>query len=710
MKTTHIRFLLLALAGATLCWFMPGADAASRPEKPNVIVFLMDDLGWNDLGFTGSKFYESPNIDRLSQRGMVFTQAYAAPICSPSRASLLTGLDPARTGFFSPRGGDPLEVLKAHVQPRIYTQEELKTNWRELPGGMKYAPPNQKALQVVSVSRLLTDYPTMAKTFAANGYRTGHFGKWHLGPEPYSPLQQGFDVDVPHVNRPGPLPPGHFGPWPEWEGEQGPENKGRPIDDCLAANAIKFIQENKGRPFFLNFWTFGVHGPHQAQKEMIEYFKAKADPNAGQNNPVYAGMIKNTDAAIGRVWKAVEEAGLAQKTVVVFYSDNGGVNIGTPRITDNSPLRGGKGDIYEGGVRVPGFVIWPGVTQPGTKCDLPIHLKDVFPTVAEICGIKEMPKVDGRSFVPALTGKRMEARPVFTHLPYGLPATAVMLDGWKLIRYYYDGPGQQHRFELYHLASDPGERLDCSRVNPEMVAKLDKLIEAYGKEMGAVLPQPNPDYRGALKGEFEGMAYELLEPTYKRGKAFPLIVCLSGSDKIVEGNPAYADLQKTSVQFKHPAYLLALAHPKAGNDEKSRAESQQQLFALIQKVVQENPIQPRWVYLTGEGKGAVDAWEMAARNPNFFAAALPVGGAGSPSQAVALKELPVWAFHGAHDPVMPVADSRTMNEALKAAGTTVALYTEYTENEQVQLNGVWGNLEVIDWLFNQTRPIEKGKK
>ena len=364
-------------------------------------------------------------------------------------------------------------------------------------------------------------------------------------------------------------------------------------------------------------------------------------------------------------------------------------------------------------MRVPGFVIWPGVTQPGTKSDLPIHAVDIFPTLAEICGIKDMPKVDGRSFVPALTGKKMEARPVFTHLPYGLPATAVMLDGWKLIRYYYDGPDQTHRYELYHLPEDPGETLNFSRSKPEVVAKLDKLIDEYAREMGAVLPKPNPEYHGALKSDFEGLPYELLEPTYKRGKTFSLIICLSGTDKVVDGNPAYADFQKKTAQlFKQPAYLLALpcldsGHGDDGKSGAANTESLQEkkLVGLIQKVLKEHPIHPRLVYLAGAGRGAVGVWNLASRHPELFAAALPVGGRCEPAQAAALKDLPVWAFAGAQDPA--VATTRSLFAALKATGSTVAKYTEYAQNEQVLLDNVWDNPEVQEWLFAQSRPLDK---
>jgi len=714
MKNRFVIWLALAV----VVFGLQGVNGAGEPTKPNVIFFLMDDLGWNDLGYTGGKFYESPNIDRLSQRGVIFTRAYAAPICSPSRASILTGLDPAHTGVTLPTGGDKLEVLKAHVQPRIYTEEEKRTNWKNLPGGMQ-APPNQRAMSVVSASRLSTGYTSIAKVFKANGYRTAHFGKWHVGPAPYSPLEHGFDVDVPHLNTPGPPPPGHFGPWPDWEEERGPEAKGRQVDDVLADHAVRFIQQNKDRPFYMNFWTYGVHIPFQAQKELIDYFKTKADPKCGQRNPLYAAMVKHTDDAIGRVWQAVEEAGLADKTVVVFYSDNGAVNWGmsgfckqngipegTP-VSDNSPLRGGKGDIYEGGVRVPGFVIWPGVTKPGIKCDLPVNTRDLFPTLAEICGLKGLPKFDGRSIAPALAGKPMEAQPIFTHYPhYGggwskgnSPATTVMVDDWKLIRFYFDGPGQTQRYELYNLKEDPGETLDYHRSRPELVAKLDQLIDGFVKETGAVLPQPNPAYHGANKGDFKGLPYEVLEPAIKRGERFPLIVCL-GSD---DGNPAYEELRKMAIQNRYSMLLLAVTCPAARSGD--ALPDYDKVAALIEKVFQDYPVQSRQVYLTGQGKGGACVWNLAMSHPELFAAVLPVGGRGEPARVVALKDLPVWAFGGAHDPA--VATTRSLIESLKATGSTVAKYTEHAQNEQVQMDNVWGNLDVLDWLFAQSRPLGK---
>jgi arylsulfatase A-like enzyme len=496
--TVRPIIMLLVAALVTLC----PITAYSASDKLNVLMILMDDLGWRDLHCTGSTFYETPNIDKLAAGGVMFTRSYAAaPICSPTRASIVTGLYPGRIGLTLPSGTDPIEVLEARVQKRAYSPAEAKSK-QTVEQPVRGGPALQKAVQVVSATRLPIKHPSIARLFKANGYRTAHFGKWHLGPEPFSALDHGFDVDVPHINSAGPPQPGHFGPWPDWPGESGAENKGRHVDECLAEHAAHFIHENKDRPFYLNFWSYGVHIPFQAKPELIQHFEQTADPNAGQRNPKYAAMIKHTDDAIGRVWKAVEEAGLAEKTVVVFLSDNGGVNWGSPiPITDTQPLRGGKGDVYEGGVRVPGFVVWPGTGKAGTKSDTIFTSMDVLPTLAEICSLRDVPAVDGRSIAPAVAGKPLPSRPFFMHYAHygnwnkgGHPATSVVADGWKLIRFYFDGAQQQHRYELYHLDEDVGESVNLAELQPERVQELDRLIDGFLADTKAVQPKRNPDY------------------------------------------------------------------------------------------------------------------------------------------------------------------------------------------------------------------------
>ncbi len=694
----------------------------------------MDDLGWRDLHCTGSTFHETPNIDRLASRGVLFTRSYAAaPICSPTRASIITGLYPNRIGLTLPWGHHKIEVLDAHVQAKAYSVEEAKQITTQLVRG---GPPNQKALQVVTATRLSTKHPSIARLFRANGYRTAHFGKWHLGPEPYSALDHGFDLDVPHLNGAGPPRPGHFGAWPDWAGENGPENKGRQVDDRLAEHAIAFIRANRQRPFYMNFWTYGVHVPSQARRELIDYFAAKADPKSDQRNPLYAAMIKHTDDAIGRVWAAVEEVGLVENTVVVFLSDNGGVTVGGGRlpnpdeklVTSNLPLRGEKGDVYEGGVRVPGFVIWPGVGRPGARRDVPFSSIDVLPTVAEICGLKNVPKGDGRSVAPAVAGRPQPERPVFMHYPHygnwntgGSPAATVVAEGWKLIRFFHDGPAQKHRYELYHLAFDPGESVDLSRREPQRVEAMDRLLDGFLRETDAVLPQPNPAYRPPTRQIFGGMAWQLFRPEDPKKTSFPLVVCLGsgpppGATAGGDENRAFEDLQRTIIQFPHPSYLLAVQPPDgrpwvrwtAGQTEydlTSMAESAalQSVTSLIGKQLKEHPIDPRRVYVTGEGFGAVGVWDLALRHPELFAAAVPLGGAGSPAAATPARDLPIWVFHCDGDKLVPVAGSRRMVAALRTAGATSVHYTEYAHGEEARWDQIWQQRELTDWLFRQSR-------
>lgn len=729
---------LFASLRATLPALLFACVGAAPVDKPNVIVFLMDDLGWRDLHCTGSTFHETPNIDRLASRGVLFTRSYAAaPICSPTRASIITGLYPNRIGLTLPWGHHKIEVLDAHVQARAYSVEEAKQITTQLVRG---GPPNQKALQVVTATRLSTKHPSIARLFKANGYRTAHFGKWHLGPEPYSALDHGFDLDVPHLNSAGPPRPGHFGAWPDWAGENGPENKGRQVDDRLAEHAIAFIRENRQRPFYMNFWTYGVHVPSQARRELIDYFAAKADPKSDQRNPLYAAMIKHTDDAIGRVWAAVEEAGLVENTVVVFLSDNGGVTVGGGRlpnpddklVTSNLPLRGEKGDVYEGGVRVPGFVIWPGVGRPGAKSDVPFRTIDVLPTVAEICGLKGVPKVDGRSVAPAVAGQPLPERPVFMHYPHygnwntgGSPAATVVSEGWKLIRFFYDGPAQKHRYELYHLAVDPGELVDLNRREPKRVEAMDRLLDGFLRETDAVLPQPNPAYRPPSSSVFENIVYQLFKPEDPKKTLFPLVVCLAGKEPATSGksadeNRAFEDLQRTVVQFRHPSYLLSVQLPRGGPQVKWKAgqaelplaaaaasDTAKVVLALLEKLLKEHPIDPKRLYITGEGLGALGAWHMAVQHPDRFAAAVLLGGAGLPSEAKRAGNMPVWAFHWEGDELVPVSGSRQLIAALRSAGATAVNYTEYKRDEEGMLDQVWQNRALTDWLFGQSREITR---
>jgi arylsulfatase A-like enzyme len=296
-----------ALGASMLCLALASACAADVPKSPpNIVFILADDLGFSDLSCYGSTFHRTPNLDALAKRGMLFRQAYTAnPLCSPTRASILTGLYPARLGITAPVCHQPEVRLK--------------------PGLSAQARPSQKSLVAESVTRLDTSYVTLAETLRAKGYATGHFGKWHLGREPYSALEHGFDVDVPHWFGPGPAG-SYVAPWrfPSELRFQG--TPGEHIEDRMATEAAKFIRDNRDRPFFLNYWCFSVHGPWDAKEALVRHYHRAADPAKAQRNVVYAAMIHSLDDAVGTLVKALDENGLTEKTLIVFFSDNGGVN------------------------------------------------------------------------------------------------------------------------------------------------------------------------------------------------------------------------------------------------------------------------------------------------------------------------------------------------------------------------------------------------
>ena len=464
-------------------------------DKPNIVFFLADDLGWRDTSLYGSTFYETPNIDALAKRGMMFTNAYAAnPLCSPTRSSILTGLHPARIGITAPHCHLTNVVLDKSLQ--------------------KKASPRSKWLTANSLTRFKPDYYTLAEALKDAGYATGHFGKWHLGPEPYDPLHHGFDIDIPHWHGPG--PPRHYlAPWhttPKMTINQG--EKGDHIEDIVAAKAIDFIKANKGRPFFVNYWAFSVHAPHEAKPQLEKKYKAKAKPQNPQRQPVNAGMIETLDANVGRVVKTIDELGLADNTIIVFFSDNGGIHWPSKQcypdvpVTSNSPLRGGKATIYEGGTREPCIIIWPGVVKPASNSAQVISSIDFYPTILEMIGAEPRPgqHFDGISIVPALKGGTLRRDAIFCHFPHGpanregfQPSTYVRKGDWKLIRFYADGPKQENRYELYNLADDIGEKSNLAEKQPQNVEELDALIDRFLEETKAVVPKANPAYNPKAK-------------------------------------------------------------------------------------------------------------------------------------------------------------------------------------------------------------------
>jgi arylsulfatase A-like enzyme len=460
-------------------------------ELPNVVFLMADDLGWMDTAHYGSDFYETPNVDRLASEGMAFRTAYAAnPLCSPTRASLLTGQYPARLGITAP---------VCHAD-----EERLES---ALPST---APADEPLLTPESATRLPHDQTTLSEVLSEAGYTTGHFGKWHLGWEPYDALHHGFDVDIPNTSVPGPGPRGYYGPWHFWPDE---DRIGQNIDDAMADVATEFIAEHAADddPFFCTFWNFNVHTPIEGDLDIVEKYIGKTDPGSPQRHPIYAAMVEKMDQTVGAILEELDEHGIREDTIVVFFSDNGGVDWapappgsgGEIPVTSNAPLRGGKASIYEGGTRVPLVVSWPGEIEPGSETDALVSSVDFFPTLLELLGMDSRPEqhVDGQSFAPVLDGEHGGRDAVFCHFPNDIakrpqegPSASLRRDDWKLIRFFHDGPEFDHRYELYDLSTDIGEQTNLADMYPDRVDRLDARLEEYLAETNAVRPEPNPAY------------------------------------------------------------------------------------------------------------------------------------------------------------------------------------------------------------------------
>jgi len=462
------------------------AQSPAPASKPNIVFILADDLGWADLGCYGSTFHETPNLDKLCREGMRFTDSYAAcSVCSPTRASIITGKYPARLKLtdWLPGGGDkPGRKLKQ-------------------PDFQRFLPPEEF---------------TVAKALKEAGYRTAFIGKWHLGESPDCwPEHQGFDLNIAGCGHGH--PPSYFSPYGFPNLTDGP--KGEYLNDRLTDEALKFIESSRDKPFFLYLPHYAVHIPLQAKPEVVEKYRKKfaplAAPDPGivtengwkvrqvQDHPVYAAMVESLDASIGRIMGKLAELGLDKNTIVIFTSDNGGLSTTDAAATSNLPLRGGKGWPYEGGVREPLLVRWPGVTKPGSICTEPMISTDYYATLLEIAGLPfdSGNHPDGKSIVPALKGGPLPARPLFWHYPHysnqgGPPNGAVRSGDFKLIEWYED-----MRTELYNLATDPGEHHDLGPILPEKVTELRNLLHAWRKEVKAQMPSSNPHDLPAEKPE-----------------------------------------------------------------------------------------------------------------------------------------------------------------------------------------------------------------
>jgi arylsulfatase A-like enzyme len=474
--------------------FVAATATAAEPRK-NIVLILADDLGWADTTLYGkTSLYEVANLKRLAARGMTFTDAYAAsPICSPTRASIISGQNPARHGITSPA---------AHL-PEVRFDPIANEN----------GPPHQKCTNVKSATRLDPSLPTLGLLLKDAGFANAHFGKWHLGREPHSPLELGFEVDIPHWHGPGPAG-SYVAPWsyPNFKAKA----PGEHIEDRMAEEAVSWLKNrDRTKPFFLNYWQFSVHAPFGAKPELIDRYREKIGRGEGQQSPTYAAMVHSLDDAVGSLLDALDAEGIADETIIVFYSDNGGnIHCGlnetdaageeyVTAITSNQPLRGGKGGIHDGGIRVPAVVVWPGVTKPGSRSDVRIQSTDLYPTILGMLNV-EQPKnhvIDGVDFAKALRGQDMDRGPMFTFAPghgntpnWLPPSMAVHHGDWKLIRIFHYGEAGKHDYRLYNLREDIGENQDLTAAHPEKVKALDRLIEDYIAEAEVVVPLPNPRF------------------------------------------------------------------------------------------------------------------------------------------------------------------------------------------------------------------------
>jgi arylsulfatase A-like enzyme len=524
------------------------AAEASLPTRPNVVLFLVDDMGWMDSSPYGSQYYETPHMQRLAQQSMRFTDAYAVPLCSPTRASILTGQYSSRHRITSASGHQPPVAPNASPYP-------------------SEAPPGRPLIYAESKNYLNPDLATIGKVLHAAGYRTGHFGKWHLGLMPeHRPDRYGFEWTW-HC-APDPGPPSYFSPYgvvPEGRSREetgtgtsrttempassrdplgasavssrparptgrqkvgnitdGPD--GEYITDRLTDEALKFIDAHRGEPFYLNLWQYGVHGPWGHKESYTAEFAKKTDPRGKQRNPIMASMLKSVDESLGRVLDKLDELGLTDNTLFIFYSDNGGnthSNIpgtaktdraeqtGNPMLldwrkwagaeppTNNAPLREGKGRIYEGGTRVPLMVRWPGRIQPGSISDAVVGPIDLYPTILDATGLANPTghRVDGLSLLPVLEQTGTLARNAyFIWFPHLIPGASVRVGDWKLIRRFETHPDYPDLLELYNLKDDLGETANLADQMPDKVKQLDALIDDFIRDTGALVPKPNPAY------------------------------------------------------------------------------------------------------------------------------------------------------------------------------------------------------------------------
>ncbi len=455
MKT--LRFPLIAG-----CMFALATSAFSQGAKPNMILILADDLGWADLGCYGNKFNETPNIDRLAGQGLRFTQFYAGPVCSPTRTNLQSGQDQARFGI--------TQHIPGHRRPYARLTDP--------------AVPLQLPLEV----------ETFAERLGAVGYETGYFGKWHLGGAGFGPTQQGWKTA--HETQ------GHT--QPAAAGRTAPQRTA----EFLTDRAVEFIGQHRTQPFLLQVSHYAVHIPLSTTPELEKKFSAKSPQPGYPSNPLYAGLLAELDASVGRIVAAVDAAGLAENTLVLFLSDNGGIEHEQSGriVTSNHPLRGEKGTLYEGGVRIPAIARWPGTIPAGRESGTPAITHDIYPTLVEL-GRATLPTTqpqDGVSLAAHLRNpaSTLARNTLYWHLPHyhhSTPASSLRRGDWKLIEFF-----EGNVLELYNLPADPAEKNNLATREPARARELRDALAAWRTRVGARLPTPNPQHDPARATELGG--------------------------------------------------------------------------------------------------------------------------------------------------------------------------------------------------------------
>lgn len=483
IKNYYLPAGLIFLLSFTACQTAENSETTDRP--PNVIFILADDLGYHDLSCMGSKYYETPNIDRIANSGMIFTNGYAGcQVCSPSRATIMSGKTPARHGitdWIGARNGE---------------------EWRKAGRFNKLLPPEY-------VHNLPHEYVTLPEAMKEAGYKTFFAGKWHLGSEGSWPTDHGFDINRGGWDKGSPIG-GYFSPWenPNLENREAGEN----LSMRLAKETAGFLQAHQDTSFFAFLSFYAVHGPIQTTRQKWDKYREKAEQlgiaetgfemghflpiRQVQDNPVYAGLVEAMDDAVGHVLNTLDSLGLAENTIIIFTSDNGGVAAGDAFATSNLPLRAGKGYQFEGGIREPYFINVPWLNSGGKTSDVPVNGTDFYPTILDLADVNLRPNEhsDGVSLVPLLEGEQISARPLYWHYPHygnqgGEPSSIIRDGDWKLIHYYEDG-----REELYNLAEDLEETTDIAADHPDRVKALSEQLFAYLNEVGARYPTEDPQY------------------------------------------------------------------------------------------------------------------------------------------------------------------------------------------------------------------------